>query len=119
MALFQWMVCSLLKLFTVYCLLTGIYVDTGILLIDDHRSLGTERRKALDHAILNGTKTYRFRSRNNLFVTMLINTENRDALQEMWNNVHISWEEAWRDHLDRMKIFDMQANSNILTFHTG
>lgn len=50
---------------------------------------------------------------------MLIDTENRDALQEMWNNVHISWEEAWRDHLDRMEIFDMQANSNILTFHTG
>ncbi|EIE88592.1 hypothetical protein RO3G_13303 [Rhizopus delemar RA 99-880] len=99
------------KVSTVYRLLTGIFVDTGILLIDDHRSLGTERRKALDHAILNGTKTYRFRSRNNLFVAMLINTENRDALQEMWNNVHISWEEAWRDHLDRMEIFDMQANN--------
>ncbi|KAG0734523.1 hypothetical protein G6F57_010305 [Rhizopus arrhizus] len=22
----------------------------------------------------------------------------------MWNNVHISWEEAWRDHLDHCKI---------------
>ncbi|ORE04394.1 hypothetical protein BCV72DRAFT_211322 [Rhizopus microsporus var. microsporus] len=60
--------------------------DTGILLIDDHRSLGTERRKVLDHAILNGSITY------------------RDALQEMWDNVHISWEEAWTDHLDHCQI---------------
>jgi 2-hydroxy-3-keto-5-methylthiopentenyl-1-phosphate phosphatase len=44
--------------------------------------MGPERRKALDHAILEGTKTY------------------RDALQEMWNSVHISWEEAWTDYLD-------------------
>lgn len=58
-------------------------VDTGLILIDDHRSMGPERRKVLDHAILEGTKTY------------------RDALQEMWNSVHISWDEAWTEYLDR------------------
>lgn len=25
----------------------------------------------------------------------------RDALQEMWDSVHLTWEEAWSDHLDR------------------
>lgn len=60
--------------------------DTGLILIDDHRSMGPERRKALDHAILEGTKTY------------------RDALQEMWNSVHISWDEAWAEYLDHVKI---------------
>ncbi|CAO3699729.1 unnamed protein product [Rhizopus stolonifer] len=28
----------------------------------------------------------------------------RDALQEMWDNVHISWDEAWSDYLDHCKI---------------
>ncbi|KAI9484254.1 MAG: hypothetical protein EXX96DRAFT_521182, partial [Benjaminiella poitrasii] len=32
--------------------------DTGLLLIDDHRSLGPERRRQLEHEILNGSKTY-------------------------------------------------------------
>lgn len=59
-----------------------IRIDTGLILIDDHRSMGPERRKTLDHAILEGTKTY------------------REALQEMWNSVHISWEEAWTEYLD-------------------
>ncbi|KAI9283382.1 HAD-like domain-containing protein [Sporodiniella umbellata] len=60
--------------------------DTGILLIDDHRSLGVERRRALEHAIMDGTKTY------------------RDAVQEMWDNVHVSWDEAWAEHLDNCRI---------------
>lgn len=63
-----------------------LYTDTGLILIDDHRSMGPERRKVLDHAILQGTKTY------------------RDALQEMWNSVHISWDEAWAEYLDRAYI---------------
>lgn len=27
----------------------------------------------------------------------------RDALQEMWDSVHLTWEEAWSEHLDRKK----------------
>ncbi|KAI8076087.1 HAD-like domain-containing protein [Thamnidium elegans] len=60
--------------------------DTGILLIDDHRSMGPERRRVLEHEILDGTKTY------------------RDAVQEMWDNVGLTWEEAWADHLDNCTI---------------
>ncbi|GAN11495.1 2,3-diketo-5-methylthio-1-phosphopentane phosphatase [Mucor ambiguus] len=60
--------------------------DTGLLLIDDHRSLGPERRRVLEHEILDGTKTY------------------RDALQEMWDSVHISWDEAWTEYLDKCTI---------------
>ncbi|KAL0145015.1 ribosomal protein S13/S18-domain-containing protein [Mucor lusitanicus] len=60
--------------------------DTGLLLIDDHRSMGPERRRVLEHEILDGTKTY------------------RDALQEMWDSVHISWDEAWAEYLDNCTI---------------
>ncbi|KAI9267786.1 HAD-like domain-containing protein [Helicostylum pulchrum] len=60
--------------------------DTGILLIDDRRSMGPERRRVLEHEILEGTKTY------------------RDAVQEMWDNVGLTWEEAWADHLDNCTI---------------
>ncbi|KAK4509744.1 uncharacterized protein ATC70_007046 [Mucor velutinosus] len=60
--------------------------DTGLLLIDDRRSMGPERRRVLEHEILDGTKTY------------------RDALQEMWDSVHISWEEAWTEYLDKCTI---------------
>ncbi|ORX48320.1 hypothetical protein DM01DRAFT_1338781 [Hesseltinella vesiculosa] len=60
--------------------------DTGLLLIDDHRSLGPARRQELDHMILHGTKTY------------------KDATQEMWDAVHISWDEAWAEYLDKCRI---------------
>jgi 2-hydroxy-3-keto-5-methylthiopentenyl-1-phosphate phosphatase len=33
--------------------------DTGLLLIDDHRSLGPEKRRQLEHDILDETITYR------------------------------------------------------------
>ncbi|KAI7862786.1 HAD-like domain-containing protein [Spinellus fusiger] len=60
--------------------------DTGLMLIDDHRSLGSERRLALEHQIMDHTISY------------------KDALQEMWNAVHISWEEAWTDHLNQCRM---------------
>ncbi|KAI9494182.1 HAD-like domain-containing protein [Zychaea mexicana] len=60
--------------------------DTGLMLIDDHRSLGPERRRVIEHAILNDEMTY------------------RDGLTEMWAAVHISWEEAWAEYLDDCKI---------------
>lgn len=33
--------------------------DTGLMLIDDHRSLGPERRRELEHLILTDKITYR------------------------------------------------------------
>ncbi|KAI8374480.1 HAD-like domain-containing protein [Radiomyces spectabilis] len=60
--------------------------DTGLLLIDDHRSMGPERRRVLEHKIMNGEITY------------------RDGLQEMWNSVKISWDEAWKEYLDDCRI---------------
>ncbi|KAI8375029.1 HAD-like domain-containing protein [Choanephora cucurbitarum] len=60
--------------------------DTGLLLIDDRRSLGPERRRVLEHEIMDGVKSY------------------KDALQEMWDAVHISWEEAWAEYLDHCRI---------------
>jgi 2-hydroxy-3-keto-5-methylthiopentenyl-1-phosphate phosphatase len=59
-----------------------VAIDTGLLLIDDHRSMGPERRRVLEHEILEGTRTY------------------RDCLAEMWSSVHISWDEAWAEYLD-------------------
>ncbi|ORZ03765.1 HAD-like domain-containing protein [Syncephalastrum racemosum] len=60
--------------------------DTGLLLIDDHRSLGPDRRRELEHAILDEKITY------------------KQGLQEMWDAVHISWEEAWAEYLDHCRI---------------
>ncbi|KAG1519170.1 hypothetical protein G6F52_008880 [Rhizopus delemar] len=60
--------------------------DTGLLLIDDHRSLGPKRRRELEEAVMENRIKY------------------KDALQEMWENVHISWEEAWNEYLDDCKI---------------
>ncbi|KAI8888677.1 hypothetical protein K501DRAFT_209963 [Backusella circina FSU 941] len=60
--------------------------DTGLLLIDDHRSLGPEKRRQLEHAILDETITY------------------RDALQKMWDSVHLTWEEAWTEYLDNCQV---------------
>ncbi|SAL99144.1 hypothetical protein [Absidia glauca] len=60
--------------------------DTGLLLIDDRRSMGPERRRVIEHQILNNEITY------------------KDGLQEMWNSVHISWDEAWAEYLDHCKI---------------
>lgn len=34
-------------------------IDTGLMLIDDHRSLGPERRRELEHLILTDKITYR------------------------------------------------------------
>ncbi|KAI7889204.1 HAD-like domain-containing protein [Mucor mucedo] len=60
--------------------------DTGLLLIDDRRSMGPERRRVLEHEILEGTKTY------------------RDAVQEMWDSVHLSWDEAWAEYFNNCTI---------------
>ncbi|CAO3597534.1 unnamed protein product [Absidia cylindrospora] len=60
--------------------------DTGLLLIHDHCSMGPESRRVIEHKILNGEITY------------------KDGLQEMWNAVHISWDEAWAEYLDHCKI---------------
>ncbi|KAG1383364.1 hypothetical protein G6F61_001439 [Rhizopus arrhizus] len=60
--------------------------DTGLLLIDDHRSLGPKRRRELEEAVMDNRIKY------------------KDALQEMWENVHISWEEAWNEYLDDCKM---------------
>ncbi|KAI9313642.1 HAD-like domain-containing protein [Dichotomocladium elegans] len=60
--------------------------DTGLMLIDDHRSLGPERRRELEHLILTDKITY------------------KQGLSEMWAAVHISWEEAWAEYLDNCRI---------------
>ncbi|KAI8084521.1 HAD-like domain-containing protein [Halteromyces radiatus] len=60
--------------------------DTGLILIDDHRSMGPERRRAIEHDILDGRITY------------------KAGLQAMWDSVHISWDEAWSEYLDHCKI---------------
>lgn len=33
-------------------------------------------------------------------------TSIRDAVQEMWDSVHISWDEAWAEYLDSKCILD-------------
>ncbi|KAI8081316.1 HAD-like domain-containing protein [Halteromyces radiatus] len=65
---------------------TLCYDDTGVLLIDDPRSLGSEKRKQLDKAILNGQLTY------------------RDGVKSMWDSVTMTMEEAWTDHLDKARV---------------
>ncbi|CAO3624658.1 unnamed protein product [Cunninghamella blakesleeana] len=60
--------------------------DTGLLLIDDKRSMGPEHSRIIEHKILNGEMTY------------------KDGLQEMWNHVGISWDEAWAEYLDHCRI---------------
>ncbi|KAJ8663243.1 hypothetical protein O0I10_001420 [Lichtheimia ornata] len=60
--------------------------DTGLMLIDDHRSLGPERRRELEHLILTDKITY------------------KQGLSEMWAAVHISWDEAWAEYLDHCRI---------------
>ncbi|KAJ2955353.1 hypothetical protein NQZ79_g8630 [Umbelopsis isabellina] len=60
--------------------------DTGCLLIDDLRCLGFDRRRELDHLILNKQVSF------------------RDGLEEMWAAVTLTWEEAWKDHLSLVKV---------------
>ncbi|KAI9029824.1 HAD-like domain-containing protein [Phycomyces nitens] len=60
--------------------------DTGILLIDDELSLGPERRRVLEHKIMDHELGY------------------KDAVQEMWDSVHISWDEAWEKYLNDCRI---------------
>lgn len=64
--------------------------------------MGPDRRRVLEHEILDGTKTYRY-----AFIQVLARkmsftkcTSIRDAVQEMWDSVHISWDEAWAEYLD-------------------
>ena len=43
-------------------------------------------------------------------------TSIRDAVQEMWDSVHISWDEAWAEYLDSKCILDdTQIYSSIMT----
>ncbi|KAG0165329.1 hypothetical protein DFQ28_008946 [Apophysomyces sp. BC1034] len=60
--------------------------DTGLLLIDDHRSMGPERRRVIEHKIMDGSITY------------------KDGLQEMWDSVKINWDEAWAEYLDDCRV---------------
>ncbi|KAI9285155.1 HAD-like domain-containing protein [Umbelopsis sp. AD052] len=60
--------------------------DTGCLLIDDPRCLGFKRRRELDHLIMNKDVSF------------------RDGLEEMWAAVTLTWEEAWKDHLEAVKV---------------
>ncbi|KAI8976971.1 HAD-like domain-containing protein [Pilobolus umbonatus] len=60
--------------------------DTGLLLIDDERSMGPVRRRELEHGILDGTICY------------------RDAIQEMWDSVRLTEEEAWNEHLQHCEL---------------
>ncbi|GAB5593642.1 hypothetical protein Unana1_08542 [Umbelopsis nana] len=60
--------------------------DTGCLLIDDDRCLGFARRRELDHLIMNKEVSF------------------RDGLEEMWDAVTLTWEEAWKDHLAAVKV---------------
>ncbi|CAO3694814.1 unnamed protein product [Umbelopsis ramanniana] len=60
--------------------------DTGCLLIDHPRCLGFKRRRELDHLIMNKDVSF------------------RDGLEEMWAAVTLTWEEAWKDHLEAVKV---------------
>ncbi|KAI8977059.1 HAD-like domain-containing protein [Mycotypha africana] len=60
--------------------------DTGVLLIDDPRCMGTEKRKHLEEKILNHEIAY------------------RDAVYEMWDNVTLTWEEAWDEYLNKCRV---------------
>lgn len=37
----------------------------------------------------------------------------RDGLSEMWSKVHISWEEAWSEYLDRKLYIDRSLAHNV------
>ncbi|KAI8338155.1 HAD-like domain-containing protein, partial [Chlamydoabsidia padenii] len=65
---------------------TLCYDDTGVLLVDDERCMGPEKRKALDKAILDGNLSY------------------REGVKQMWDTVTLTMEEAWSDHLEHSRV---------------
>jgi 2-hydroxy-3-keto-5-methylthiopentenyl-1-phosphate phosphatase len=71
--------------------------------------MGPDRRRVLEHEILDGTKTYR-QAFNIFFLLRKVSFTKckfiRDALQEMWDSVHISWDEAWAEYLDSKYILN-------------
>ncbi|CEP09388.1 hypothetical protein [Parasitella parasitica] len=60
--------------------------DTGVLIIDDPRCMGSEARKELERQIMDHETPY------------------RDAVYKMWASCTLTWEEAWNDHLSKCSI---------------
>ncbi|KAF1806014.1 HAD-like domain-containing protein [Mucor lusitanicus] len=60
--------------------------DTGVLIIDDPRCMGSEERKELERQIMDHETPY------------------RDAVYKMWSSCKLSWDEAWNDHLSKCSV---------------
>ncbi|KAI9480647.1 MAG: HAD-like domain-containing protein [Benjaminiella poitrasii] len=60
--------------------------DTGVLIIDDPRCMGTEKRKMLERKIMDHEIAY------------------RDAVWQMWDSCTLTWEEAWDEHLNKCSV---------------
>jgi 2-hydroxy-3-keto-5-methylthiopentenyl-1-phosphate phosphatase len=67
------------------------------LLIDDENSMGVEKRRELEHLIMEGKMTY------------------RDAVYQMWDAVGLTLEEAWDKHLNRkVAVIDIKKRLRVL-----